>query len=120
MISTLQEVVDHLVPDHDFGTYLVRSQVDVVLLHPKPAGQIILQHIGGRPPADAVELGVRLSHALPRRVPPQAIPPGGSDTFDTTPGTHIVAINFAAGGIACTPAVPSVAECQTFGLVCRA
>ena len=73
MISTLQEVVDHLVPDHDFGIYLVRSQVDVVLLHPKPAGQIIFQYIGGRPPADAVELGVRLSHALPRRVPPQPV-----------------------------------------------
>ena len=49
-----------------------------------------------------------------------AITPGGSDTFSTTPGNHIVAINFAGGGIACTPAFPAVAECTTFGLVCRA
>ncbi len=49
-----------------------------------------------------------------------AITPGGSDTFTTTPGHHVVSINFASGGIACTPAAPSVEECQTFGLVCRA
>ena len=49
-----------------------------------------------------------------------AITPGGSDTFNTTPGNHLVQINFAGGGIACTPAAPAVEECTTFGLVCRA
>ena len=49
-----------------------------------------------------------------------ALTPGGSDTFTVTPGNHLIAINFAGGGIACTPSAPAVAECATFGLTCRA
>ncbi len=49
-----------------------------------------------------------------------ALTPGGSDTFTVTPGNHLIEINFAAGGVACTPSAPAVAECQTYGLTCRA
>lgn len=48
-----------------------------------------------------------------------ALTPGSSDTFETTPGNHLVQINFAGGGVACTPSAPAVEECSTFGLTCR-
>ncbi len=49
-----------------------------------------------------------------------AITPGQTDTWEVNPGPHIVEVNFAGGGVACTPALPTVEECQTRGLVCRA
>lgn len=49
-----------------------------------------------------------------------AITPGQSDSWEVSPGPHIVETNFAGGGIACSPALPTVEECQTRGLVCRA
>jgi hypothetical protein len=48
-----------------------------------------------------------------------ALTPGQSDTWEVAPGQHIVAINNAAGGVACTAAVPIVEECSTYGLICR-
>ena len=47
-----------------------------------------------------------------------ALTPGESETFEVTPGSHTVEINNAAGGAACPPSAPAVAECQTFRLVC--
>ena len=49
-----------------------------------------------------------------------AVSPGQSAEYNVTPGSHIVQINFANGGAACSAAAPSVAECNTFGLSCRA
>ena len=48
-----------------------------------------------------------------------ALTPGESETFEVTPGNHIVEIKNAAGGFACSTSFPAVAECTTFGLVCQ-
>ena len=48
-----------------------------------------------------------------------AITPGSSDTYEVNAGTHLVEINVAGGGVACTPSFPTVEECQTFGISCR-
>ncbi len=48
-----------------------------------------------------------------------ALTPGQSDTYDVAPGNHLVQMNIAGGGVACTPAAPLVEECHTYGLICR-
>ncbi len=48
-----------------------------------------------------------------------AITAGSTETYEVSPGTHLVESKVADGSPACNPAFPTVEECQTIGLSCR-